>query len=190
MQDRAALLSWTIAMKWIPTALSLSRIVFMPFVVPAILRRDYPTALWMCIIAGATDFFDGQIARRFHWMSRLGAWADAVSDKVLLSAVYVAFWMVGEVPGWFVALVLGRDLLILLMAGIGLAFTQIRDFPPSIWGKLSTNVQIGFALFLLAQWKSLIPAGLWLCTGTTAFSGAHYLFTGLTRLQNSKPQGD
>jgi cardiolipin synthase len=49
---------------------------------------------------------------------------------------------VGALPWWLVVLVLARDAIILLMVGAAFAFTAIRDFPPSRWGKLSTLAQL------------------------------------------------
>jgi cardiolipin synthase len=177
-------------MGWLPSALSASRIVITPFVVGAILAGDKSRALALCVAGGLTDLLDGYLARRFGWSSRVGAWLDAIADKVLLSAVYVALFLVGAVPGWFMVLVFGRDLFILLLAGIGLLFTPLRDFPPSVWGKVSTNVQIGLAVVLLAGLDNLQTPLLYMSTGTTLFSGLHYFHSALKRLRDLRVATD
>lgn len=149
----------------------------------AILRRDHVTALALLMVAGSTDFFDGYLARRYDWKTRAGAWTDAVADKGLLSAVFIALAISGAAPAWLVYLIFGRDLLILLMAMIGLLFTPIRDFPPSVWGKLSTNVQIVTALACLLPFEGVRTALIYVCTATTAFSGIHYFYSALKRLR-------
>lgn len=168
--------------KLLPSALSASRIVFAPFVVMAIMRGDRKEALLLMVIAGSTDFFDGFLARRYHWQTRTGAWMDAVADKALLSAIYIALALAGAAPVWLVYLIFGRDLMILALAAIGLAFTPIRDFPPSVWGKLSTNVQIlaslGLAAGLTTGREALIAA----CAAATLWSGIHYFYSALKRL--------
>jgi|SoiMethySBSTD1v2_1073268.scaffolds.fasta_scaffold271302_3 cardiolipin synthase len=168
-------------MRWLPSALSVSRIFFTPPIAAAILAGHYPRAFLLCWMAGATDYFDGFLARRYGWASRTGAWLDAISDKVLLSTIYVCFALTGDVPLWLVALVLGRDVMILMLASIGILFTPIRDFPPSIWGKLSTNMQIATAAAILAGPEWLKPWMLWTCAAGTAWSGAHYFFLAIQR---------
>ena len=126
-------------------------------------------------------------ARRYSWTSRLGAWLDPLADKALLVTLFVTLGMIGAFPWWLVALVLARDAVILLMAGIAFAFTAIRDFPPSIWGKLSTIVQVGacvgMLLLLSLQFVRPILAGF--LTGApaavTLWSGIDYVRLGLMR---------
>jgi cardiolipin synthase (CMP-forming) len=168
-------------MRWLPSALSVSRIFFTPPIAWAILAGEFPRAFLLCWIAGATDFFDGWAARRYGWESRTGAWLDAISDKVLLSTIYLCFARTGHAPVSLVWLILGRDVMILALAGAGLAFTPIRDFPPSIWGKISTNIQIATAAAILAGPEWLKPSMLVLCAAGTAWSGLHYLFLGVKR---------
>ncbi|MBM3794877.1 MAG: CDP-alcohol phosphatidyltransferase family protein [Acidobacteria bacterium] len=163
----------------LPSALSVSRIFFTPPIAAAILDHRYEYAYILCWIAGSTDFFDGFLARRYGWTSRTGAWLDAVSDKVLLTTLYICFGINGDVPRSLMALVLGRDIMILTLAVIGLLFTPIRDFPPSIWGKLSTNVQIAAAAAILAGPDWLKPWALGACAAATAWSGIHYLYSAI-----------
>ena len=168
-------------MRWLPSALSVSRIFFTPPIAWAILAGEFPRAFLLCWIAGATDFFDGFLARRYRWESRTGAWLDAVSDKVLLSTIYLCFARTGDAPVGLVILILGRDVMILTLALIGILFTPIRDFPPSVWGKVSTNVQIAAAAAVLAGPAWLRPFILMLCAAATAWSGAHYFFLAIQR---------
>lgn len=166
-------------MRWLPSALSVSRIVFAPPIALAILARQFSYAFTLCCIAGATDFFDGFLARRYGWQSRSGAWLDAISDKILLGTIYLCFYQTGQAPAALAALVVGRDLMILMLALAGLVFTAIRDFPPSVWGKLSTNVQIATAAAILAGPDAWKPWMIWLCAAATAWSGAHYLYSAI-----------
>ena len=168
-------------MRWLPSALSVSRIFFTPPIAWAILAGDFPHAFLLCWLAGATDYFDGFFARRYGWESRLGAWLDAISDKILLSTIYVCFAQVGAVAPSLVWLILGRDVMILTLALAGILLTPIRDFPPSIWGKLSTNIQIAAAAAVLAGPDWLKSYALMACAAGTAWSGAHYFFLAVQR---------
>lgn len=171
-------------LRWLPSALSVSRIFFTPPIASLILAHSYWDAYLLCWIAGSTDFFDGMLARRYGWQSRTGAWLDAISDKILLSTIYVCFAVNGDAPVWLVVLVLGRDFMILSLALIGLVFTPIRDFPPSIWGKVSTNVQIASAAAILAGPEWVKPWAIAACALATGWSGAHYFYSALQRWRN------
>jgi phosphatidylglycerophosphate synthase len=99
--------------------------------------------------------------------------------------LYISFGIVRVVPSWLVWLVVGRDVLILTMVAAGLAFTRVRDFPPSAWGKISTVVQIvGVVVFLEASAGLVFAAKLrnlaiWTVAAATGWSGAHYMWRAL-----------
>ena len=88
-------------------------------------------------------------ARKMGESSRTGAYLDPIADKILFSVIYFSLALAHAIPWWMVAMVFGRDLLILAMAAYGLLFTSIRKFPPSVWGKLSTFFQISAAMMVM-----------------------------------------
>ena len=133
---------------------------------------------------------------RMSWMARprggwaastaAGAYFDPIADKCLLSGVFMALAAAGIVPWWLVAIVIGRDLYILLGARILMAFTKIRKFPPSVWGKASTFVQILTVSCWLARDAFPAPAlraigagVMWPCAAATVWSGLHYTWRGI-----------
>src|SRR6266700_1002983 len=129
---------------WINIAnlFTLLRLGLVPFVVAAILQGSHLLALGLFIAAGLTDAIDGALARGFGLATQSGAYLDPFADKCLLSGIFLALGSSGIIPWWFVTVVLGRDLYILIgVLGI-LALTKVRKFPPSVWGKASTFVQI------------------------------------------------
>ncbi|SPF53780.1 CDP-diacylglycerol--glycerol-3-phosphate 3-phosphatidyltransferase [Candidatus Sulfopaludibacter sp. SbA4] len=173
--------------RWInlPNLFTLLRLVLVPFVMQAILQGRYTLALALFGIAAVTDILDGAAARRLGLSTQAGAYLDPVADKCLLSGVFLALAVGKVVPWWFVGVVFGRDLYILLgVAGVML-FTPVRKFPPSLWGKVSTFVQILTVVACLARnalelrvLDALSPAILWLCVVFTAWSGLHYTWRG------------
>ena len=180
-------------MRWlnIPNALSLSRLALTPFSVHAVLAGECRAALVLFFIAAVTDILDGPLARRFGCTTRLGAYLDPIADKAMLSATYLAAGIAGLVPGWLVALIFGRDFLILALAGAALLFTRHRDFTPSVWGKLSTAVQtlVGVLVVLGHAFPTLrLPPGplLAAAAAATAWSGLHYLWRALRMLQRPR----
>ncbi len=132
------------------------RLGLTPLAVRAIVAQRFRLALAIFFVAAATDGLDGLAARRLNLRTRLGAYLDPIADKLLLSASYLALGVSGAVPWWLVLLIFVRDLLILAMAGAALVFTAQRDFPPSIWGKVSTACQVLAAVVTLA--KGAFPA--------------------------------
>jgi cardiolipin synthase (CMP-forming) len=163
----------------IPNLLGLLRIALTPFCVLAILREEYARAWWICYAAGLTDYFDGYLARRMKWESRIGEYLDPLADKIMIAGIYIALGAAHAVPWWAVALIFGRDVMILLgAAGLYTAVKQ-RQFPPSKAGKLSTGVQIIAAVLIIgtkAGWfpATLIPIAVGAAAGSTIYSGIDY----------------
>ncbi|HEV2691072.1 MAG TPA: CDP-alcohol phosphatidyltransferase family protein, partial [Bryobacteraceae bacterium] len=148
----------------------------------------YGRAIILCFLAGITDIIDGFLARRFANATPVGAYFDPIADKVLLSAIYIALGWAHAIPWWMVAVVFGRDVLILAMAAYGLVFTSLRKFPPSVWGKISTFFQIAAAMVVLGD-RDGIPApvtlAVWLMVAATAWSGVHYTWRGVVLLRSN-----
>jgi cardiolipin synthase (CMP-forming) len=171
-----------------PNLVTLARLILAPFVALDILNGRYGRALILCFLAGLTDVLDGFLARRFGGVTSTGAYFDPIADKVLLSVIYVALGAAHAIPWWMVAIVFGRDLLILGMAAYGLLFTQVRKFPPSVWGKISTFFQIAAAMVVMGD-RDGIPApvtlAVWLMIAATAWSGIHYTWRGVRLLQSN-----
>jgi cardiolipin synthase (CMP-forming) len=170
----------------LPNLFTLARLVLAPFVAADILHGLYARALMLFFLAGVSDAIDGFLARRLQQASRVGAYFDPLADKVLLSVIYISLGIAHDIPWWMVAVVFGRDLLILAMAACGLLFTSVRAFPPSIWGKISTFLQIAAALTVMGA-RAGIPApvdfALWLMVAGTVVSGLHYVWTAISQLR-------
>jgi len=173
---------------WINLAnlLTLLRIGLVPFVVRAILQGNHLAALGLFIAAGLTDVIDGAVARGFSLATQSGAYLDPIADKCLLSGIFLAMGSAGIVPWWFVGVVFGRDLYILIGVLAFLSLTKIRKFPPSVWGKASTFVQISTAVVWMARnilnvpvLDALSSAMLWVCAGFTIWSGLDYTLRGI-----------
>jgi cardiolipin synthase len=162
------------------------RIILVPFMIEAVVEHNHVRALVLFACAAATDGLDGIAARTTGSTTRLGAYLDPVADKCLLSGVFLALAAAGLVPVWFVAVIFGRDLYILAAVAFLLWVTPLRSFPPSIWGKASTFVQVVTATLWLAAdatdaslLETLAGAMLWPCAAFTVWSGVHYTWRGL-----------
>ncbi len=162
--------------RWINAAnlLTLLRLVLIPFVILAILEGRHTLALALFAGAALTDLLDGAVARRFRLATPAGAWLDPVADKCLLSGVFLALAGAGTVPWWLVVIIFGRDFYILAGAATVMLLTSVRRFPPSIWGKVSTFVQIVTAVACMAGNVGQARVMLWPCAAFTIWSGIHY----------------
>jgi cardiolipin synthase (CMP-forming) len=172
----------------VPNLVTLIRLVLAPFIAADILHGNYGRAIIVLFAAGFTDVIDGYIARHFEVSTQTGAYFDPIADKILLTAIYVSLGAAGAMPWWMVGVVLGRDVLILAMAGYGLLFTSVRKFPPSVWGKISTFFQIAAALVVIGAHAGIptpVKLALTLMVTATIFSGVHYAWRGVVMLRES-----
>jgi len=172
----------------LPNLFTLARLILAPFVAFDILHGRYGRAIILLFAAGFTDVIDGFLARSLQKSTPAGAYFDPIADKILLSVIYVSLGVAGAIPWWMVAVVFGRDVLILAMAGYGLLLTAIRKFPPSMWGKISTFFQIGAALVVMVE-RAGIPAPVTLALSlmivATVVSGLHYAWRGVVMLRET-----
>jgi cardiolipin synthase len=178
----------------IPNLISLARLCLVPVVLVAVAGRDFGSALAWMAVAGISDALDGILARRLDAASRFGAYLDPIADKCLLSGVYLALGYAGAMPWWLVGIVFGRDAVMLAAIGAALLFTAIRDFPPTVWGKISTAIQIITALATLLAgfleldfWGNSLAGVFFVLTAAfTMWSGLHYLVVGIRMLRGRR----
>ena len=165
----------------VPNQLTFLRLGFLPFFIISIHYRRYDVALAVLIVAALTDGLDGILARSLNQKTALGAYLDPIADKLLLSSSFVVLALNRKISWWLATLVLSRDVLLLTSAAVILVVIGYRPFPPSIYGKLTTALQIllVFAVVLLAvadwHWLLVFRTILgYLVAVLTVFSGFHY----------------
>src|SRR5271155_88608 len=127
------------------------RLFIIPFLVIEILDGHYGVAFALFMLAGISDALDGLLARWLSQRTTLGQYLDPIADKLLLSTLFVVLTHVGLMPRYVTVLVFSRDLGILLIATLLFATGTVRDFQPSLLGKLNTLVQIVALIAVLCQ---------------------------------------
>jgi cardiolipin synthase len=187
-------------LRQIPNALTIARILLvLPFAL-YLLDEQYQMALLIFFIAGVSDGVDGFLARQFKWRSRFGAIADPLADKLLLVTTYLALAWLEIIPVWLVALIFGRDLIIV----IGGLFYHYRvgryEIQPTMLGKLCTFIQIAFVIWVLLNLagysflSQFQDVGVMLVCLITAASGLHYfgvwILKAHTALSDRSEHGD
>jgi CDP-diacylglycerol--glycerol-3-phosphate 3-phosphatidyltransferase len=107
---------WTV-----PNMLTLSRLVLaVPLVYLVLARGSFYWILFLTLVAAATDWFDGRLARWSHTVSEWGKVLDPLVDKVAAGAIVVALVIRGSLPLWLPVLLIVRDGLI-VAGGVKLA---------------------------------------------------------------------
>lgn len=99
----------------LPDQLTVLRVVAVPVVVLLYAWNFDNHAYWattVFVVAMATDQVDGWLARRSGTSSQLGKLLDPVADKVLVLATLVMLVGEGVAPGWMVALIVVREILV------------------------------------------------------------------------------
>lgn len=158
------------------------RLVFVPFVIINVLDHNFKLALLLFVLAGISDALDGLLARYLHQQTVVGQYLDPIADKLLLSSSFLVLSFTKQIPWKYTVLVFTRDLSITLITAVLFITTNIRDFRPSILGKINTGAQVAAIFFVLlwrvnsSPWIGLARRGFLFATLTfTCLSGVHYI---------------
>ena len=178
----------------LPNVLSMSRILLVPLLMVVLLTEfegkriigldNEFIGLIVFLLAAATDFFDGFIARRRQQVTRLGQLLDPAADKILTSSAFVALVELGLMPAWMVVVVIAREFAVSALRSI--AALQNLTISAALAGKLKTVVQIATIALLivsnpLPNLATLAPALRWATVIITLYSGVEY-FVRFSRL--------
>ncbi len=166
----------------IPNILAFIRLCLAPIMFILLVNRDWfngihyswldYAAAFIFVVASATDFFDGYIARTFNQITTLGKILDPLADKMLTLAGFLGLMMLDRASPWAIYLILTRELFI---TGLRVsAVSQGMDIAASLMGKIKTVVQMIAIGFLLMEWPfaNLI---LWIAAFLTIYSGYEYV---------------
>jgi cardiolipin synthase len=170
------------------------RLFILPFLVIAILDGKYPLAFGLFLLAGLTDALDGVLARWLQQKTTLGLYLDPIADKLLLSTLFMVLTHQGLIPRYVTVLVFSRDLGILLISTLLFATGTLRDFRPSLLGKLNTVVQVlGVVAVMLERlwptvWLGMLTNGLLRVIALLApVSAAQYAWIVFRRINAQTP---
>ncbi len=114
------------------------RLCMIPIALGFLLSGNDVVATVLFALTAATDFVDGQVARRTHTVSKIGQLLDPVVDRLLMICAVVGLLIVGRLPVWIVVVVLARDAL-LLIGGAWLMKTYHIRVPVIYPGKVATT---------------------------------------------------
>lgn len=166
----------------IPNSVTVTRIVaVIPLTI--FLYQDKIIFQWLAfglfILASATDWLDGYLARRLNQITELGKFLDPLTDKILVSAPLLILIERQVIPAWGVFLIIIREMVI---AGwrVNPQLTQQNSLQgANIWGKLKTVTQItAIAMMIMPEFMMINHIGIivfWLSVILTLYSGLIYL---------------
>lgn len=123
----------------IPNLISIFRILLIIPMAIYVWQNKLINAIIVIIIAVASDFLDGIIARRFNQISEIGKILDPMADKLAIGTILIILYLKQQVPLWLVFIVVGRDVLIVL-AALFLAQKYKLVTSSNFIGKMTANV--------------------------------------------------
>jgi CDP-diacylglycerol--glycerol-3-phosphate 3-phosphatidyltransferase len=136
----------------LPNSISLFRVamvpVFMVFLLAHVPGR-YTVALGVFVVAAASDWLDGYIARKRGQTSVLGAFLDPLADKLLVTAALVSLVQLGELSAWAAMVVIARELAVTGLRMVAAARSVVIS--ASGWGKVKTAVQMAVIVALIVE---------------------------------------
>jgi CDP-diacylglycerol--glycerol-3-phosphate 3-phosphatidyltransferase len=184
----------TMWLQSIPNALTVARILLTPLMIVLLVTPTFWArlgALALFIIASASDYLDGVIARRMEAHSQVGKFLDPMADKILVLGTFITLSVLYPqiVPWWAVLLIALRDIVVTALRSWASARGEsLRTLPAAKW---KTSAQLLFLFLMLvtltlthggtpagAQWvlASPIPFVLLMAVvGFTLYTGALYV---------------
>lgn len=166
----------------IPNVLTLSRFVAAPVLILLLRNENYEMALVVFILAGITDGLDGWIAKRFNFISELGARLDPLADKTIIICAYVMLVLLGDLPFWMVTLVIFRDLVIIGGYLVLSTLDGVIHMQPTKTSKTNTFFQITLVVAVLLEntaWMSFVNLSsvlIYVVALLTIASGTQYVW--------------
>ncbi|MCK6209128.1 CDP-alcohol phosphatidyltransferase family protein [Georgenia sp. EYE_87] len=157
---------WTV-----PNVISAVRLLLVPVFGVLILNEQDVAALVVLVVAGASDWFDGVIARRFNQTSRLGQLLDPAADRLYIFVTLVGLAWRDLVPWWLVIVIVARDV---VLAGLLPILTRhgYGPLPVHLAGKAGTfALMYAFPLLLLAGVPGTVGVLAWTFGWASAWWG-------------------
>ncbi len=196
----------------LPNSLTLARIFMVPLMVVVLLTPPWATtwvrdmvagndsigwigdfAQWFVdyreliavaifLLAAATDWLDGYIARTRDQVTTLGKLLDPIADKLLTVSAFISLVELQLAPAWMVVVIVGREFAVSGMRSI--ASTRGVVISASIWGKYKTVAQVVAIVLLIlteyvARWVAYVNLGkaaLWVVMFLSIGSMLHYFY--------------
>lgn len=142
--------------------------------------------LILFVIASISDWLDGYLSRKYHWVSDFGKILDPIADKVLINSVLICLCIQNYTYVLFTVLFIARDTIVDALR----MYSASRNIiiPANFFGKLKTVLQM-FAIIIilligvnlntinLTWWYWAVQNGIMiLALSVSVYSGITYTF--------------
>jgi cardiolipin synthase len=174
-KERPSIVTW-------PNALTGLRALGIPlFIYLALVPESDVWAIVVLAIGGATDYFDGKLARALGQESKLGEIMDPTIDRLYIVSTLIVLVIRDAVPLWLVIVLIARDGVLAIVAGL-LAMRKRPPLTVTFLGKAATfNLLYAFPFLLLALNTTWIGTAAFIFGWAFALWGvALYLATGVS----------
>ncbi|MEI7613962.1 MAG: CDP-diacylglycerol--glycerol-3-phosphate 3-phosphatidyltransferase [Betaproteobacteria bacterium] len=134
----------------IPILLTWLRIILIPLLVAVFyvpdtwllfIGRDM-AATWIFIIAAATDWLDGYLARRWNETSAFGAFLDPVADKLMVATALIILVHLDRLDAILAVIIIGREITISALREWMAEIGARKSVAVSMIGKIKTMAQM------------------------------------------------
>ena len=143
----------------LPNKLTIIRVLLVPIFIIALLYDNGTNfvsrivALLIFVVASATDWFDGYIARKYNLITDFGKLMDPQSDKLLVASALVCFVELGQLRAWVVIIIIAREFII---SGFRIvAANKGKVLAAAMSGKIKTVSQMITIILLLINQPAL-----------------------------------
>jgi CDP-diacylglycerol---glycerol-3-phosphate 3-phosphatidyltransferase len=196
----------------LPNSLTLFRIFLVPLLVVVLLTPPWATAwvrarveegdsfAWVAsfvewlgvwreivavvifLVAAATDWLDGYLARLRGQVTTLGMLLDPIADKLLTTSAFISLVELRLAPAWMIVVIIGREFVVSGMRSI--AASRGWVMAASRWGKYKTASQVVAIVLLiltnrlvgLFPYYNLGVLALWVVLILALISLGHYVY--------------
>lgn len=172
---------WTV-----PNLISAVRLLLVPVFAALIFTERDLAALVVLVVAGASDWFDGVIARRFNQVSRLGQMLDPAADRLYIFVTLVGLAWRDIVPWWLVIVIAAREVMIASLLPV-LVRRGYGPLPVHLAGKAGTfALMYAFPMLLLANLSGPVGEVAWTLGWASALWGVGlYWFAGFLYVEQT-----
>lgn len=166
----------------LPNKLTVLRVCMVPFFVIFMLWDGLGavgryTAAVIFILASATDWLDGYLARKNNLVTDFGKFMDPIADKLLVCSAMICLVEQGSLAAWMVIIIIGREFII---SGFRLvASDKGVVIAASYWGKFKTVFQMIMVILLILDlggvFNTVAQVITWIALILTVVSLGDYL---------------
>ena len=170
----------------IPNRITLSRLFLAIVFFVLLTYRHFNISFVIFLVAAATDWLDGYLARKWELSTDLGRLVDPFVDKVIICGTFIIFVNVADdfIAPWMVITIVAREFLVSSIRG----FSESKGikFASNIWGKTKMFIQswticamlLYYAHFENVSWAEyMVSAFIWITIIVTIGSGITYIYS-------------